>query len=84
MSRGESEGAPPAGGLDQISFQTASTPSRTPDTALHGNKRTVELCNSTLSEAALVPKQRRLTLSVVAVGEGRGDQRALQGATTPG
>lgn len=33
--------------------------------------------------ATPVPKQRRLTLSVVAVGEGRGDQWALQGATTP-
>lgn len=35
-----------------------------------------------MTVAALVPKQRPLTLSVVAVGEGRGDQRTLQGATT--
>lgn len=81
--KGKGEGAPPAGGLDQISFQTASTPSSTPAAAPHWHKRSAALRNSTLTMATLVPKQRRLTLSVVAVGEGRGDQWALQGATTP-
>lgn len=81
--KGKGEGAPPAGGLDQISFQTASTPSSTPAAAPHWHKRSAALRNSTLTTATLVPKQRRLTLSVVAVGEGRGDQWALQGATTP-
>lgn len=50
--KGKGKEAPPAGGLDQISFQTASTPARTPDAAPHWNKRTVELCNSTLTVAS--------------------------------
>lgn len=81
--KGKGEGAPPAGGLDQISFQTASTPSSSLATARRWHKRTAASRNSTMTMAALGPKQRRLTLSVVAVGEGRGDQWALQGATAP-
>lgn len=46
-----------------------------------GTREPLRYANRTLSVVALVSKQRQLTLSVVAVGEGRGDQRALQGAT---
>lgn len=56
--------------------------SSTPAAAPHWHERGAALRNSTRTAATLALKLRRLTLSVVAVGESRGDQWALQGATT--
>lgn len=80
---GMGEGAPPAGGLDR------GGPDQLPN-SINSFQRSV--CSSALTQGrkpwALlkgIDSQRRcrnkdgtLTLSVVAVGEGRGDQRALR------